>query len=121
MLVVDDEEPILYALREYFVAQGYRVDCARELREALSMLGGECYDVVIVDLALSASHEPEGLEVLAHVHERCPSSRVVVLTAYGSPEVEAEAYRRGVDAFLHKPKPLSEVAHLLGSLLGRQA
>lgn len=31
ILLVDDEESILFATREYFTALGYRADCAREL------------------------------------------------------------------------------------------
>jgi CheY-like chemotaxis protein len=45
----------------------------------------------------------------------------VLLTAYGSPEIEAEARRLGVDSFLHKPKPLTEVAEVVAGLLGRAA
>ena len=119
ILVVDDEEPILFALREYFTALGYDVDSAREAEEAESCLSTTLYDLVIADLRLCGSHGAQGLEVLTHARERAPETRTILLTAYGSPEVEREARQRGVDALLHKPKPLPEVAKIVVSLLGK--
>jgi len=40
-----------------------------------------------------------------------------VLTSYGSQEFEEEARRAGADAFLHKPKPLSQVAQVVQGLI----
>ena len=118
LLLIDDEEPILFALREYFTAYGYDVDCAREMEEAEALLANVPYAGVIADLRLTGSHGAEGLEIIGYVRERCPWTRIIILTAYGSPEVEAEARRRGVDSFLHKPKPLPEVAQIVYALVG---
>jgi len=118
LLLIDDEEPILFALREYFTAYGYEVDCAREMEEAEALLANVPYAAVIADLRLTGSHGAEGLEIIGYVRERCPWTRIILLTAYGSPEVEAEARRRGVDSFLHKPKPLPEVAQIVYALVG---
>jgi DNA-binding response OmpR family regulator len=118
LLLIDDEEPILFALREYFTAYGYDVDCAREMEEAEALLANVPYAAVIADLRLTGSHGAEGLEIIGYVRERCPWTRIIILTAYGSREVEAEARRRGVDSFLHKPKPLPEVAQIVYALVG---
>lgn len=117
-MVVDDEEPILFAMREYFTTQGFAVDCARELEEAEALLSKVRYSAVIADLRLSGTHGTEGLEIVDQIRERWPGTRTILLTAYGSPEIEDEARRRGVDAFLRKPKPLPEVARILVSLIG---
>lgn len=117
LLVVDDEDPILFAMREYFTTRGYIVDCAREMEEAEAMLLNRPYSAVIADLRLTGSHGAEGLEIVSHVRECCPRTRIVLLTAYGSPDVESEARRRGVDAFLHKPMPLAAVAQIVLGLL----
>jgi len=45
----------------------------------------------------------------------------VILTAYGSPAAEKEARTRGVDAFIHKPKALAEVARVIGQLVGQHS
>jgi DNA-binding response OmpR family regulator len=118
ILILDDEEVIVFALREFFTAHGYSVDGARDLAEAQALFGtGERYALVIADLRLGGTQGTEGLEFVALARERRPAIRTILLTAYGSPEVEAEARRRGVDAFLHKPQPLIELAQTVRRLL----
>lgn len=119
LLVVDDEEAILLALRDYFVLQGFEVSCARDRAEAAMHLDRGAYDGVIADLRLSGSGGLEGLEVIARARARSPLTRTIIVTAYGSPEAEREARRRGVDAFLHKPVRLPEIARVVASLIDR--
>lgn len=121
MLVIDDEEAILFAAREYFGALGFRVDCATELEEAQALLSHVAYAVVIADLRLTGIYGSEGLALVRHVREQCPQTRILILTAYGSPAVEQEARRLGVDGFLQKPKPLPDVAQIVFGLLGKTA
>jgi ActR/RegA family two-component response regulator len=59
----------------------------------------------------------DGLRVVRLVHERSPETRIVILTAYGSSEIEDEARLLGADAFLRKPQPLSQVAQVVRGLL----
>jgi DNA-binding NtrC family response regulator len=110
VLVVDDESAILFALSEYFSARGCEVALADGLDEAMARLEEPGYVAVIADLRLSGSGSTEGLDIVERVHLHHPSTRVVILTAFGSPEIEREAYRRGADAVLHKPVPLAELA-----------
>lgn len=119
ILVVDDEEAIRDATREYLTALGYHVDAAQEREEAEALLTAATYSLVIADMRLTGVHGREGLELVGYLRERCPWARVVVLTAYGSPDLEAEARRRGADAFLQKPVPLAELARLAGLLINR--
>ncbi len=121
MLVIDDEEPILFALREYFTLLGYQVECAREPAEAEALLAGNPYAVVILDLRLSGIESTEGLELIDAIRGRCPEAGILLLTAYGNPAIEQEAVRRGADAFLNKPAPLPEVAQIVAGLLGVRA
>jgi DNA-binding NtrC family response regulator len=117
LLVVDDEESICFSMREYFSEHGFKVDTARELEEAEGLIKGTDYEVIIQDLRLGVDPRPDGLEIIKLVHEQNPETRIVVLTSYGSPEVEAEARRAGADAFLRKPKPLSQVAQVVQGLI----
>ena len=104
-------------MREYFAMKGYAVDCARETSEAEALLSAGDYDLAILDLRLSGTPGAEGLELIESVRARSPRTRIILLTAYGSREIEAEALRRGADAFLHKPKPLAEVAQIASGLM----
>ena len=117
ILVIDDEEVILDAARDYFTASGFVVDCAREREEAEALLATEDYELVISDMRLTGAHGREGLELLGLLRERCPRTRTIILTAYRSPELEGEVLRRGADRFLQKPIPLAEVARAARHLL----
>jgi DNA-binding NtrC family response regulator len=116
LLVVDDETVILAATCSYLAGLGYQVDCAGEREEAEALLAVGCYDVVILDMRMTGAHGREGLELLRHLRELCPWARAVVVTAHGSPELEAEARRYGACAFLEKPVPLAEVARVVAAL-----
>ena len=118
ILVVDDEESILFAIEQYILAQDCTVDCAREIEEAQALLDNIRYDLVIADLRLSGIHGAEGLDLVSMVRACCPKTCIIVLTAYSSADVAQEALRRGADAFLHKSTALSEVARVAMQVLG---
>lgn len=117
LLVVDDEESICFSMREYFSQHGYKVDTAHEIEEVEGLIKETEYQVIIQDLRLGMDPRPDGIEIIKLVHEHNPETRIVVLTSYGSPEAEAEARRAGADAFLRKPKPLSQVAQVIQGLI----
>ena len=117
LLVVDDEESICFSMCEYFSLQGYRVDTASEVEEAEKLLAAADYKVVIQDLRLTMTNSHDGFDMIKLIREHKPQTRIIVLTAYGSAEVEEEARRCGADAFLRKPKPLSQVAQVVQGLL----
>ena len=117
LLIVDDEESICFSMSEYFSQHGFNVDTAREMEEAEGLIKVTDYQVIIQDLRLGLTRRPDGIEIIKLVHKRNPEARIVVLTSYGSPEAEAEARRAGADAFLRKPKPLSQVAQVVQGLI----
>lgn len=121
LLVVDDEIPILFALRDFFSARGYAVDSAGERSAAEELIAARPYELMIVNLRLSAVEATEGLDLVAFARHRRPAMRILVLTAYGSPEAEARALGLGADAMLGKPMPLPELADLADRLVSEAA
>jgi len=117
ILIVDDEEAILFAMRDYLTACGGEVDCAQDLDEAQALLSASHYAVVIADLRLTGLGGTEGLQLVSLVRNQSPGTRVVVLTAYGTQEMESEALRRGADAVLRKPKPLNQILQVVSGLV----
>jgi len=119
LLIVDDEVSICFAMSEYFSMQGYKVDCAQDVQQAEALLASDVsYSAVIADLRLAGIFNMDGLDVVRFAHERCPNTRIIVLTAHGAPEIEIEAQKWGADAFLQKPKPLPDVAQVVYGLVG---
>jgi DNA-binding NtrC family response regulator len=121
LLVVEDEAFIRFALEDYFTMRGYTVDAAGEWEEAEALLATRPYAIVITDLRLTGFGGTEGLEIVGFVHQRFPATRLILLTGFGSAEVEAEARRRGVDAFLHKPMALADLARIADSMIAAKA
>ena len=117
ILIVDDEELIVAAMRRYFEGLGYSIDAAHELEEAQALLANRRYDLVIADLRLTGIGGVEGLQIVSDIHQRYSDTRVILLSAFGTPEIERESYNRGADAFLHKPKSMMEIANVAVTLL----
>jgi len=117
LLIVDDEESICFSMKEYFSANGFLVDTASDIEEAERLITHSVYKVIIQDLRMGTSRDQDGLEVVRIAHEHSPDTRIVILTAYGSSEIEDEARRSGADAFLRKPQPLSQVAQVVRGLI----
>lgn len=117
LLVVDDEEAILFAMKEYFNIRGLNVDVAHDSEEAMAMMKSGHYDAAIVDLRLSGFSGTEGLDVVRFAAEHSPATRIIILTAYGTPQLEQQALDMGVYSFLRKPKPLPDIAQIVFGLL----
>jgi CheY-like chemotaxis protein len=117
VLVVDDQEPVLFTIRRYLSTLGYQVICAREREEAEALLAHSRFDLVITDLNLTVIQAVEGLELIAFLKANFPHTRIVLLTAYGTPAIELEARRLGVDGLLDKSQPLSAMAAAISTLL----
>jgi DNA-binding response OmpR family regulator len=119
MLVVEDRPTISFALSDYFRNRGWEVECAASLVEAEAVLERRRFTLLIADLALSEPGSTDGLELTRRVRHEWPDTRTIILTAYGTSETERVAQRIGVDAFLHKPAPLADLARLAEALAGR--
>lgn len=117
LLVLDCEESIRFSLKEYFSLQHYIVDTAGDLEEAEKLFETKPYDVVLQGLIFGIKRNVDGLEFIKFIRGRVADTRIIVLTAHGSPEVEEAAMLCGADAFLRKPKPLSIVAQVIQNLI----
>ena len=111
VLIVDDEPLIRWSLAETLVEHGYAVVQAGDGKGALAALADPLLvDVVMLDYRLPDS---DGLQLLAAIRGLSPHSRVVVMTAYGTSEMAAEALRLGAVDVVNKPIEMHDVAELL--------
>lgn len=117
LLVLDDEETILWPVAKYFRGLGWEVVASGDPDEAEAVLASQGFAVVVLDLSLSQFGR-DGLDVLRSMRHRHPWLPVVILSAYISPEVEAEAKHLGADAVLKKPLALSSLAQVVLALAG---
>jgi len=119
LLLVEDEPTAVAALRKFFCAAGFDVDCAGELEEAEALVATTDYDVVIADLRLSWNHSGEGLEILRFVRLHSRNTHVIILSAHATDDMRESADALGADAFIAKPAPLPQIAETVSRILGR--
>jgi putative two-component system response regulator len=107
ILVVDDERAIREALARYLERSGYVVRTAASVPAALSAVRGDPFQAVVVDLLLPGG---SGLDVLTKVRERCPETRLILMSGNADVDDAAAAVAHGIDALVNKPFDLSEMA-----------
>lgn len=117
ILIVEDEQAILLAITDYLSNLGYEVDGVTEMAAAQKLLTEKPYAALLSDLRLTGTGANEGLELAELVRREYPATEVILLSAYGSEAAEQRARSQGVTAFLHKPKPLAELAQIIYSVL----
>jgi len=116
-LLVIDDEPDLRTLYELtLLREGYEVDTAGTVEQALQMLAERSYSAVITDMRLP---DGSGLDVLAKIEEGARRERAIVITAYGSAENAVEALKAGAYDYLTKPVDLRQFRSVVASALGR--
>jgi CheY-like chemotaxis protein len=113
VLVVDDEDLIRWSLRECLSAHGYRVVEAQSAAEALERFY-DGVDLVLLDYRLP---DANGLEVTDQIRQSSLSCPVLLMTAYGTPELREEAARHNVFRIVEKPFDVPEVVEYVSMVL----
>jgi phosphoserine phosphatase RsbU/P len=105
VLVADDQQDVVAALRMLLRGAGLEVDPATSVHEVRTLLDAQSYDLVLIDLnyARDTTSGREGLDLLKEIHERDRLLPVIVMTGWGSIDTAVEAMRRGARTFVHKP------------------
>ncbi len=105
ILVADDQQDVLEALRLLFKEEGYAIDQATSPRAVLEAVRSRDYDALLIDLNYTrdTTSGREGLDLLSQLRALDSTLPVVVMTAWGSVEVAVEAMRRGARDFVQKP------------------
>ena len=114
VLVVDDEQSMLYLMKGFLEDEGLQVDTALSAKEALQMLSGEEYDVVVSDYKMPAM---DGLEFLGELREQGNVTPFIFITGRGGEEVAAAAFKEGANGYIIKGKtPEFMVPELMDSI-----
>ena len=108
VLIVDDEQSILLRLSYALKAEGVEVITCKEIEQAEEALANARFDLVIADIRMSGVNGIEGLELLSYIKNRF-TAEVIIMTGYGTDEIEAEAYRRGALKYFNKPVDIPEL------------
>ena len=116
LLLVEDEAEMAAWLVRAFKQSGFVPDHAPDAATAESLLAGNDYDAVVLDLRLPDKH---GLALLADVRKAGNRTPVLVLTAQGSLQDRVRGLNVGADDFLTKPFAIEELEARLTALVRR--
>ncbi len=109
ILVIDDEQQILRAMRTILSQEKYRVITASTGEEGLAMAVASQPEVVILDLGLP---DIDGIEVCCRLRQ-WTQSPIIVLSVRDSEADKIEALDQGADDYLTKPFSFDELlAHV---------
>ena len=100
ILVVDDEEEIREMVRRHFRFLGFHVDTAKNGRDALAVMQGQRYDIVISDIMMP---EMLGTDMLREIRKQYPMTHVIMMTGYVTLDNALTCMRLGADTLVLKP------------------
>ncbi|NUQ80755.1 MAG: response regulator [Bacteroidetes bacterium] len=103
ILIVDDEETIAWGISKTLSQSGeipVETSYTTKATEAATLLASNRYDLVITDIRMP---DMSGIDLLKEVKDKYPETGVIIMTAYGSTEVQQEASKRGSIFYIEKP------------------
>lgn len=116
VLIIEDETGIQTLLRRIVGMLGHEVLVAGDGATGLALAQSEGVALIISDLSLPG--EPNGLDLIRALRERCPAAALVVSTGYTTAENMNLIREAGVQHVLGKPFDMASVRALVTSLIG---
>lgn len=110
ILIVDDEESVRDSLYNWFIEDGYHVECAENARKALSVLESEDFDIVLADIKMPGM---DGLEMLKRIKSLRNDSIVIIMTAFATVDTAVQALKDGAFDYVTKPFDPDDLSHLI--------
>ena len=106
ILVVDDDEKILFAFQEVFKAEGCKCILARNGEEALREVAASHPDAVFMDITMP---KLDGLEALRLIKQQSPQLPVILITGFGTMQTAIKAMQHGAFEYLTKPLDMNKI------------
>ncbi len=100
ILLVDDEKGIRKVLTIYLQDAGYDVLTSDNGARAASLIDGTIFDIVLTDIRMPGM---DGIALLKHVKEKCPTTEVIMLTGHGDFKLAIESLKLDAVDFISKP------------------
>jgi two-component system nitrogen regulation response regulator GlnG len=114
VLIVDDDESILWILQRMFKDKKIETVEARDGKSALEMLKGQDLSIAIMDIRMP---EKDGLDVLREIKETGCQTPIIIMTAQGTMKNAVEAMKHGAFDYITKPFDIGELEILVDRAL----
>jgi DNA-binding NtrC family response regulator len=110
ILIVEDEPFQREMLRDFLRKEGHQVAAAENGEEALRLLSGSSFDLLLLDFRMPGMN---GLQVLQEAKNINPEVDAVIITAYGTIETAVAAMKAGARDYITKPVDFDELSILI--------
>jgi len=109
-LIVDDEDSVRDSLYNWFIDDGYHVECAENAKVALSLLDKNEYDIVLADIKMPGM---DGMEMHRRIKALPRVPIVIIMTAFASVDTAVQALKEGAFDYVTKPFDPDDLSHLI--------
>lgn len=110
ILIVDDEESVRDSLYNWFLDDGYIVECAEDGKKALQMLDSREFDIVLADIKMPGM---DGMELQKRIKSLAKEPVFIVMTAFASVDTAVQALKNGAFDYVTKPFDPDDLTHLI--------
>mgnify|MGYP001002085483 FL=1 len=110
ILIVDDEESVRDSLYNWFIEDGYSVECAENAKIALQMLEEKEFDIILADIKMPGM---DGMEMHRRIKSLNRDSIVIIMTAFASVDTAVQALKDGAFDYITKPFDPDDLSHLI--------
>ncbi len=116
VLVVEDDASVALLIKDGMVDLGatFSVEIAPSGEAALAKIQQGKWDVIVTDLRLTGI---SGLELIEKIHRHLPNALTILMTGFGSEEIERAAQQLDVYRYLTKPFPLTHFKRIIEEAL----
>lgn len=120
ILIVDDDKTFRFSLRDGLkeLELGYKILTAANGKEAVDILNSSAIDLVITDIKMPVM---DGFELVAWLRNHLPELPTIVITAYGTPEIEEGMKQLGALQYAEKPIDFDALIDKISDLLGSES
>ncbi len=110
LLIVDDEESVRDSLYNWFIEDGYKVDCAADAKEALKKVEAQDFDIILADIKMPGM---DGMEMHRRIRALNSDAIVIIMTAFASVDTAVQALKDGAFDYVTKPFDPDDLSHLI--------
>jgi DNA-binding response OmpR family regulator len=100
ILLIEDDEWVRDSLRLFFESENCLIVALETAEEGLQALANQDFDIILIDYRLPGL---DGLEFLRLIQKTHSAAMKILITAYGSEELVAEARKLGINDYIPKP------------------
>ena len=116
ILIIDDEEAMLFGFTKVLQSPNLQIDTAQTLENTKHLIVENKYHVIIADMRLTNSTGMEGLEIIEFAKKRQPDCKIIILTAYGEKDTMEKVHELGADFYFEKPVSPKNIKEIIDTL-----